>query len=66
VKPWAAQAAIVIIPSDLHRAAIRAMQRTLQAILRSGDSTELANDLASFQEREQIVDTSRYRALDRV
>ncbi len=57
---------IVIIPSDLQRAAIRAMQRALQAILKSGDSSEMSADLASFQEREQIVDTARYLALDEV
>jgi hypothetical protein len=42
------------------------MQRALQAILKSGDSSEMSADLASFQEREQIVDTARYLALDEV
>ncbi|HCT27160.1 MAG TPA: isocitrate lyase [Stenotrophomonas sp.] len=55
---------LVIIPSDLQRAAIRAMQRTLQEIATSGDSGRIADALASFGEREAIVCTSRYLALD--
>jgi len=56
---------IVIIPSDLQRAAIRAMQEVLAAIARDGNSAALADRLASFQEREQVVDTASYLALDR-
>ncbi|BBO50723.1 carboxyvinyl-carboxyphosphonate phosphorylmutase [Stenotrophomonas maltophilia] len=56
---------LVIIPSDLQRAAIRAMQRTLQEIAATGDSGRVANALASFSEREEIVRTGRYLALDR-
>jgi 2-methylisocitrate lyase-like PEP mutase family enzyme len=55
---------IVIIPSDLQRAAIRAMQETLRAIKRTGDSAEMAERLASFKEREAIIGTDRYLALD--
>jgi len=55
---------LVIIPSDLQRAAIHAMQRTLTQIKLAGDSSALAQSLTSFQEREQIVQTSRYLALD--
>jgi 2-methylisocitrate lyase-like PEP mutase family enzyme len=51
---------IVIIPSDLQRAAIMAMQRTLAAIARDGSSAALAAELASFAERETIVDTPGY------
>ncbi|WP_295570405.1 hypothetical protein [Stenotrophomonas maltophilia] len=57
---------LVIIPSDLQRAAIRAMQRTLQEIALTGDSGRIADELASFGEREAIVRTARYLALDRV
>ena len=57
---------LVIIPSDLQRAAIRAMQRTLQEIAATGDSGCVAGELASFGERETIVRTARYLALDRV
>jgi 2-methylisocitrate lyase-like PEP mutase family enzyme len=56
---------IVIIPSDLQRASIRAMQDVLAAIRRDGNSAALADRLASFQEREQVVDTAAYLALDR-
>jgi 2-methylisocitrate lyase-like PEP mutase family enzyme len=56
---------IVIIPSDLQRAAIRAMQEVLAVLRRDGNSAVLADRLASFQEREQVVDTAAYLALDR-
>lgn len=56
---------LVIIPSDLQRAAIRAMQRTVQEIALTGDSGRIADELASFGEREAIVRTARYLALDR-
>lgn len=55
---------LVIIPSDLQRAAIHAMQVTLQAIRQTGDSSALADRLTSFKEREEIVQTRRYLALD--
>ena len=48
---------IVIIPSDLQRAAIRAMQRTLAAIARDGSSLDVIADMASFDEREAIIAT---------
>lgn len=47
---------IVIIPSDLQRAAMRAMQQTAAAILAHGDSHHLADRLASFSERDALVD----------
>ena len=56
---------IVIIPSDLQRAAIRAMDDVLAAIRRDGSSAALADRMASFAEREVAVDTSSYLALDR-
>jgi 2-methylisocitrate lyase-like PEP mutase family enzyme len=56
---------VVIIPSDLQRAAIRAMQETLAVIRRDGNSAAIAGRLASFTEREAIVGTERYLALDR-
>lgn len=55
---------LIIIPSDLQRAAIRAMQQTLSAIAEDGDSGRLAESMASFSEREVIIDTERYLALD--
>lgn len=54
---------LVIIPSDLQRAVIRAAQRTLEAIVRDGDSSAVADELTSFTEREEIVRTEDYLAL---
>jgi 2-methylisocitrate lyase-like PEP mutase family enzyme len=56
---------IVIVPSDLQRAAIRAMQDVLAAIKRDGDSRAVADRMASFAERESIVGTADYLKLDR-
>ncbi len=56
---------IVIIPSDLQRAAIRAMQEVLAAIQRDGNSRAVAGRMASFAEREAIVGTTDYLTLDR-
>lgn len=51
---------IVIIPSDLQRAAIKAMQKTLSVIKAHGDSSSMAEELASFNDREAIVRTKDY------
>jgi 2-methylisocitrate lyase-like PEP mutase family enzyme len=56
---------MVIIPSDLQRAAIRAMENVLAAIRRDGNSAALAHGMASFAEREIAVDTKGYLDLDR-
>lgn len=56
---------VVIIPSDLQRAAIRAMEETLAAIRRDGNSAALSGRLASFTEREAIVGTPEWLDLDR-
>ena len=53
---------LVIIPSDTQRAAIKAMQRVLAAIARDGSAASMRNDMASFAERETIVDTAAYLA----
>jgi 2-methylisocitrate lyase-like PEP mutase family enzyme len=55
---------IVIIPSDLQRAAIRAMDDVLAAIARDGSSAALADRMATFKEREDIVDTAGWLARD--
>ncbi len=57
--------AIVIIPSDLQRAAIAAMRDTLDAIRRDGHSGALSGHMVSFREREAVVDTDRFLRLDR-
>lgn len=51
---------IVIIPSDLQRASIKAMQDTLAVIKEKGDSSSIGDRLTTFKEREQIIDTSSY------
>jgi 2-methylisocitrate lyase-like PEP mutase family enzyme len=51
---------IVIIPSDLQRAAIKAMQRTLEAIQRDGSSARIIDQLAPFEERESLVATAEF------
>ncbi|HEX9843044.1 MAG TPA: oxaloacetate decarboxylase [bacterium] len=56
---------IVIIPSDLQRAAIGAMQAVLGAIARDGNSAAYAGPMASFAERETIVGTAEYLQLDK-
>ena len=56
---------IVIIPSDLQRAAIHAMEETLAAIRRDGSSAAVVDRMASFEDREGVVDTAAYLDLDR-
>jgi len=56
---------IVIIPSDLQRAAIRAMEDVLATIKRDGNSMAVADRMASFSEREEIIGTATYLARDR-
>lgn len=51
---------LVIIPSDLQRAAIAAYQKTLRAILADGDSSSVRDELSTFAEREEIVRTMDY------
>lgn len=58
--------AVVIIPSDLQRAAIKAMQNTLQAIRHSGNSESVSDQMVSFKEREVIIGTADYLAVDRI
>ena len=54
----------VIIPSDLQRATIHACQNTLNTILKYGDSSSIIEKMASFSDREQIVRTKEYLAID--
>jgi len=56
---------IVIIPSDTQRAAIKAMQRVLAAIARDGSSGSMGADMATFAERETVIDTAAYLARDK-
>ena len=51
---------VVIIPSDAQRAAIFGMQQALAAIAKHGDSASLQDQMVSFDDREQIVETQKY------
>jgi 2-methylisocitrate lyase-like PEP mutase family enzyme len=53
---------IEIIPSDAQRAAIRAMQRVFAVLKTHGEASTMAEDMASFDEREQIVATKAWFA----
>jgi len=57
---------IAIIPSDLQRAAIHAMQQTLAAIARDGDSSAVADRMTSFSEREKIIRTEEFLKVDQL
>ena len=62
LKAWGYQ--LIIIPSDLQRAAIAAMKETLDIIKKNGDSSAIQEKLISFNEREAIVKTQQYLSLD--
>ena len=51
---------IVIIPSDLQRAAMKSMQDALKAIHLYGNSSSIASTLLSFKEREEIIETDKF------
>jgi len=55
---------VAILPSDLQRAAIRAMDETLEAIRRDGNAAAVDDRLATFAERDAIVGLAEYQALD--
>ena len=55
---------LVIVPGDLQRTAIFAMQQAAQAILRDGHTESLVGSMASFDDREAAVNTSHYMELD--
>ncbi len=55
---------IMIVPSDLQRAVIRAMQRTAAEIrTRRGHTTAMAEDITSFAERENLIGLADAQAL---
>ena len=55
----------MIIPSDAQRAAIKAIQRVLGTIARDGSAGAMIDDMASFAEREAVVDTAGYLERDK-
>ena len=54
---------IMIVPSDLQRAAIRAMQRAAAEIRTHGHTAVMAEDMASFAEREELIGLPESHAL---
>jgi 2-methylisocitrate lyase-like PEP mutase family enzyme len=56
---------LVIIPSDLQRAAIAAMRRALRCIADDGSTAAMAGDMVTFKEREAVIGTEQYQELDR-
>lgn len=56
---------LMIVPSDLQRAALAAMERTLQALRAEGNSMRLVEEMYSFEQREQLVGTPGYVELER-
>ena len=54
---------IMIVPSDLQRAAIRAMQRAAAEIRTHGHTAAMAEDMVSFAEREELIDLAEAQAL---
>lgn len=55
---------IVIVPSDLQRAAVKGMQIVAQTLFRDGSSAAIRDRLASFAERDALVDLGEWTELD--
>ena len=56
---------LVIVPSDLQRAAIGAMRRALAALAEDGDTDRMADQMVSFAEREAVVGSEHWNELNR-
>ena len=55
---------IMVVPSDLQRAAIRAMQEVAGVLHRDGSSAAVRDRLATFAERDAVVDLAAWTELD--
>lgn len=55
---------IGIYPSQTHRAAIAAAKRVLAVLRRDGDTAAIEGELATFNDREEAVDSRRWRELE--
>ncbi|MFT3797497.1 isocitrate lyase/PEP mutase family protein [Microbacterium sp.] len=51
---------IVIVPNDLQRAAVFAMQRALELLRHDGHTTSMADAMITMEDREQIARTHDY------
>jgi 2-methylisocitrate lyase-like PEP mutase family enzyme len=56
---------MAIVPSDLQRIAIAAMSRAAREIINFGHTKELANQMATFQEREAAINSEFFNELDK-
>jgi len=55
---------VMIVPSDLQRAAISAMQLVAKTLRRDGSSAAVRDRLASFADRDAVVDLAGWTTLD--
>lgn len=55
---------MMIVPSDIQRAAIKAMQEATETLLADGETTAMADRMVTFREREQLVTLDDYRKLE--
>lgn len=56
---------LMIVPSDLQRAAIHAMQRAAVVLRQQGNTATIADEMASFAEREQVIGLGEVEELQR-
>ena len=56
---------LVIVPGDLQRTAIHAMQEAAAAIMKDGNTESLKDRMATFDDREVAVNTAHYMDLDK-
>lgn len=56
---------IMIVPSDLQRAAIRAMQKAAVAIRHDGNTATMSDEMVSFAEREEVVGKPQIETLQK-
>ena len=56
---------LMIVPSDLQRAAIRAMQRAAAVIRQDGNTAAMADEMVSFVEREEVIGKPEVDALQK-
>jgi 2-methylisocitrate lyase-like PEP mutase family enzyme len=55
---------IGIYPSQTHRAAIAAAKKVLAVLKRDGDTAAIEGELATFNDREEAVDSKHWRELE--
>lgn len=55
---------IGIYPSQTHRAAIAAAKKVLAVLRRDGDTAAIESELATFNDREEAVNSKRWRELE--